>query len=156
MSTALSGTYNVEVNANQLSTGDVEFTTGTTYGWTSYGTTEGDLSGYLFVSMNYSSPTAAPADGEVGEMASGESEITGGSWSKLIFVDGQYTGSVYGKIASGKMVWNGDLTASISLELISNDGTGIYAGSIGSGTFNGIWDQSSKLTTVSGNLILNY
>jgi len=153
----LSGTYKVAVNANELSTGDIDYTTGATYGWTCYGTTEGDLSGFMFVSMDYASPQP-PSGSEIGEVVGGTSKVIGGSWSKLIFIKGQYVGSVYGRIVDGELVWNigkGDLTA-ISLQLTADEGTGSYAGSTGSGTFEGILDQSSKVPSVSGTLILNY
>ena len=150
----LSGTYKVAVTANELSTGDIDYTTGDTYGWTCYGTTEGDLSGFMFISMNYSA-SQPPVGGVIGEIPGGVSNVTGGSWSKLIFVDGQYAGSVYGKIVGGELVWNGR-AATISLQLTADEGTGSYLGSTGSGTFEGILDQNSKRSSVSGSLILNY
>jgi hypothetical protein len=153
---ALSGSYTVQVTANELSTGDIENTSGATYGWTSYGTTDGDLSGYMFISMNYSSPLV-PTGGEIDTSTSGVSTVISGSWSKLIFIDGQYTGSVYGRIVGGELVWNSrDLTATISLQLTADGGTASYVDNRGSGTFAGVLDQSAKRTTASGTLNLNY
>ena len=148
----LSGSYKLQVIANDLSTGDTEFTTGATYGRTAYGTTEGALPGFVFISMNYSSPTLSP-------LGTATSIVSGGSWSKLIFINGEYTGSVYGKIVGGKVAWSenrGDLTATISLQLTSDGGTELYAASYGSGSFEGILDPNSKGSTVSGTLILYY
>ena len=146
----LSGIYSSSVNASELSPGDIEFATGTTYGWTSYGKTEGDLSGFLFISMNYTPPPASSRGG-------GTSKITGGSWSKLIFVKGQYAGSVYGRIVDGELAWLGNGAApTISLQLTADAGTESFANNEGSGTFEGTWDQSSKVPSVSGVLTLKY
>lgn len=149
----LSGTYVIAVNANELSTGEVEPTTQATYGWTCYGVTKGDLSGFLFVSMNYSSDYSFAGDASL----SGVSSVSGGSWSKLIFIDGEYAGSVFGKIVGGELVRNKlDRTAAINLQLSSDGGTGLYVGTIGNGTFAGVLDQNLKAPSVSGKLILNY
>jgi hypothetical protein len=152
---ALSGSYSVVVNANQLSAGEVEPTTGATYGWTCYGSTEGDLSGFLFVSMNYASDY--PLSAEAFTRSFSSVAVTGGSWSKLIFVNGVYAGSVYGKIVSGQLVRDKTQgTTSLNLELTSDEGTGDYVGSVGSGTFEGVLDQNSKVPSVSGKLVLKY
>jgi len=151
----LSGTYKIALTANELSIGSVELNTGETYGWTCYGTTDGDLTGYMFVSLNYSLPS--PPDGESGDVAGGVSQVSAGSWSKLIFSNGQYLGSVYGKVVSGQLVWNGrDRTTSVRLNLTADDGTESFVGSTGTGTFEGVLDPNSKTSYVSGTLTLNY
>lgn len=145
----LNGAYTVAVNATELSRGDVAFGTGETYGWTCYGSTEGDLSGFMFVSMNYSSPA------EVG--FGSPNTVIGGSWSKLIFIKGEYAGSIYGKIVGGEVVWDGrGGTATISLQLTGDDGTGMFAGNIGSGTFEGGLNRTTSPASVSGILTLKY
>jgi hypothetical protein len=141
----LNGTYAMKVNANELSSGDSEYAMQETYGWTCYGKTNGDLSGFMFISMNYTVPEKS------------DSRVTGGSWSKLIFINGQYVGSVYGKIVGGTIVWSdADLTAKMSLELSADDGTGAYLGSIGKGRFDGMLDRTGKTGTISGALTLSY
>jgi hypothetical protein len=151
--TALSGAYSIEVNANEVSTGEAERTTGATYGWTWYGSTKGDLSGYMFVSLNYSTDNTFAGEVNPG----GVSGVTGGSWSKLIFDNGVYVGSIFGKIVGGELVRNKfDRTAVISLTLTADEGTGPYVGSIGSGTFEGLLDPKSDAGNVTGKLILNY
>jgi hypothetical protein len=151
--TALSGTYSIEVNANEVSTGEAERTTGATYGWTWYGNTEGDLSGYMFVSLNYATDNTFAGEVNPG----GISGVTGGSWSKLIFENGVYVGSIFGKITGGELVRNNfDRMATISLTLTADEGTGPYVGSIGSGTFEGLLDRKSKAASVTGKLTLTY
>jgi hypothetical protein len=151
--TALSGDYKMDVNANELSTGEVDLISGATYGWTCYGSTKGDLSGFLFISMNYTSDYSTPAEAT----RSGVKSVTGGSWSKLIFVDGVYAGSIHGKIVGGQLVVNKlDGTTSMNLVLTAEEGTGDYVGSRGNGTFEGVLNQNSKASGVSGQLILNY
>lgn len=149
--TVLSGSYTDAVNGNQLSTGEVELNTGATYGWTCYGSTEGDLSGFLFISMNYTSDYSV----QLGTSLDSVSSVTGGSWSKLIFVNGLYAGSVYGKIVSGQLIKTEGMT-SINLELTADDGTGDYVGNIGTGVFEGVLDQNSKESSVTGKLVLRY
>lgn len=147
----LSGTYSITVSAIELSAGDMDFATGMTYGWTSYGKTEGDLSGFMFISMNYTQSTPPSSRG------GGRSQITGGSWSKLIYIKGEYAGSVYGRIVGGELVWNETgVPANISLLLTSDAGTESFVGSAGSGNFEGQLDQSSKVPSVSGVLTLKY
>lgn len=155
----LSGTYSMEVSANQLSAGDIEFVTGTTYGSTFYGQTVGDVSGFMFVSMNYTSLQAPPADMISEGTAGGVSQVTGGSWSKLIFIKGEYVGSVYGRVVGGELVWSANkrgTTTNINLQLTADDGTEAYVGNAGTGTFEGMLDLSSKFSTVSGKLTLTY
>ncbi|HEV7743427.1 MAG TPA: hypothetical protein VGO56_00395 [Pyrinomonadaceae bacterium] len=151
--TILSGDYSMNVDANELSAGDTDSIAGPTYGWTCYGTTEGDLSGFLFISMDYASDVLTPGSAD----RSGVKNVIGGSWSKLIFVDGVNTGSVHGRIVGGHLVVNNfDGTTSINLTLTAEDGTGDYTGSEGYGTFAGVLSQSAKARSVTGQLILNY
>lgn len=141
------GTYISRVDATELSSGDIDFGTGSTSGFTFYGKTNGDLSGFVFVSINYRVAESSKA-GTV-------SEVSGGSWSKLIFTDGVYVGSVYGRIVGGTLVWNGmDVPATVKLELAADGGTESFAGSSGNGTFNGEMDQSLKKPSVTGQLTL--
>lgn len=156
----LNGTYTMRVNANELSAGDSKFELQETVGWTSYGKTDGDLSGFMFISLNYTLPKQSvdPKDGRP-EPVPQTSQITGGSWSKLIFRDGQYAGSVCGRIASGEIVWSQtDLNATIHLELTSEGGTGSFVGSNGKGMFDGTLDRMGKssVAIVAGDLILDY
>jgi len=150
----LSGTYKIDVSANELSAGEVDFS-GTTNGWTSYGVTAGEMSGYIFFSMSYSAPTALEFGGEV-------KQVTGGSWSKLIFIKGVYAGSINGRIISGELVSGtgvvGELVApmTISLELAGDGGTEAFADSVGSGTFVGVMDYGHKGSNVYGTLSLTY
>lgn len=151
--TLLSGNYVMDVDANELSPGDTDSISGPTYGWTCYGTTVGDLSGFVFISMDYTSDYLTPG----GATRSGVKSVIGGSWSKLIFVDGVYAGSVYGRIVGGQLVVNNiDGTTSMNLVLTAEDGTGDYVGSQGNGTFEGVLNQNSKARGVTGQLILNY
>jgi hypothetical protein len=63
----LSGTYKMTMAANELSPGDTEYAMAETYGWTCYGETTGDLTGFMFVSMNYNLPEyIQPVDGVIG------------------------------------------------------------------------------------------
>lgn len=150
--TTLSGDYRMDVSANETSAGTIDFSSGSTYGWTCSGTTEGDLAGFVFISMDYSSDA-----GVASESRSGVKSVISGSWSKLIFVDGAYTGSVHGKIVGGQLVVNNvDGTTSMNLALIAEDGTGDYVGSTGSGTFVGTLAQNTRSRIVTGQLILNY
>jgi hypothetical protein len=151
--TVLSGDYRMDVNANEMSEGNSDSIAGPTYGWTCYGTTEGDLSGFLFISMDYSSDCLTP-----GQAArSGVKSVIGGSWSKLIFVDGVYAGSIHGRVVGGQLVVNNvDGTTSMNLTLTAEDGTGDYAGSTGYGTFQGVLAQNTRTRSVTGELILNF
>jgi hypothetical protein len=150
---ALSGDYTMDVNANELSAGETDSIAGPTYGWTCYGTTEGDLSGFVFISMDYASDVLTPGS----TARSGVKSVIGGSWSKLIFVDGVYAGSVHGRVVGGQLVVNNvDGTTSINLTLSAEDGTGDYDGSTGYGTFEGVLSQNTKVKSLSGQLILNY
>ena len=151
----LKGTFNMKVNADELALGDSKFETQETYGWTCYGTTDGDLTGFMFISMNYSFPKESKSNRP--QPIPLTSQIIGGSWSKLIFKDGQYLGSVNGRIIGGELVWNEtDLNASMHLDLSADNGTGLFVGSIGKGKFQGTLDRMSKVSTVSGELILEY
>jgi hypothetical protein len=152
----LNGTYNINVDAVEVSIGTVDSTSGATYGWTWSGRTDSDLSGYLFVSLNLASP-----DGnvEVGgdHTLPRPSVITGGSWSKVIFVDGVYAGTVFGTVTGGELVWNPKTqTSSVNLQLTSDNGTDAFVGANGSGTFVGVVDQSGEVPTVTGALTLEY
>jgi hypothetical protein len=158
----LSGTYTIKVDANEVSAGDTEYAVGKTYGWTAYGTTSGDLSGYIFISLNYSLPSvgAQPSKARLSrpQPITQTSDVTGGSWSKLIFVKGRYVGSVHGRIVGGTLEWNqSDLNATLRLQLVGENGTGSFVDNTGKGTFEGTLDRtSSKVPNVTGVLTLNY
>jgi hypothetical protein len=148
----LTGTHKIDVKADQLSTGEVSFDSGSTYGWTCYGVTEGDVAGYIFISMNLSAPRFSRDGGE-------SWIVTGGSWSKLIFIDGQYTGSINGRIVGGQVV--SDVTSNapattINLQMTGDGGTGAYADRRGSATFEGIVTAGRKGPNVMGTLGLYY
>jgi hypothetical protein len=160
----LSGSYSSKVNAKEVSAGDTQYSLGQTFGWTSYGTTNGDLSGYLFISLNYtlqkgSALPEAPAKSAIAppQPISETSQVTGGSWSKLIFRDGKYLGSVSGRIVGGELVWDSSqLNATMRLELAADDGTDTFQGNTGKGTFEGTLDRSTGKGNVTGLLTLNF
>lgn len=153
--TTLTGIYNVSVDSVELSRGTIDLASGTTYGWTWSGKTDGDLSGFMFVSLNYAAPETPM---EVGaDTTAGTSKITGGSWSKLIFSNGQYLGSVSGEIHSGDLTWNDKAQNwNVNLQLTSDRGTDAFVGSRGKGSFAGTLDQSRRIPAVSGVLTLEY
>jgi hypothetical protein len=153
---SLNGPYNVNVDAVEVSIGTVDNTSGATYGWTWSGTTNNDLSGYMFVSLNLAAP-----DGDIDpggdRTVPRPSVISGGSWSKVIFVDGVYAGTVFGTVTSGELVWNPKTqTSSVNLQLTSDNGTNAFVGVTGSGTFVGVVDQTGEAPTVTGVLTLEY
>jgi len=151
---ALSGIYKISVEASELSSGVTDSLDGTTYGWTWNGKTDGDLSGFIFLSLNWT-PEISVNDLEV--LAVRPGTINGGSWSKLIFIKGQYVGSISGTIVGGEVSWSEKYQiATVSLQMIADEGTDMFAGSVGTATFDGILDQSGKKPTLSGTLILNY
>ena len=160
----LNGTYKMAVTANVLSAGDAEYAMSETYGWTCYGETTGDLTGFMFVSMNYSLPEyfIQPVDDVIGisppQPIFQASRITGGSWSKLIFIKGQYVGSVYGRIVGGTMEWSSkDMSAKLILELSADNGTGAFVDNVGKGTFEGLVpSQNTKDGSITGVLTLEY
>jgi len=158
----LSGTYKMTMAANELSPGDTEYAMAETYGWTCYGETAGDLTGFMFVSMNYSLPEyfVQPVDGVIGIVPPQPvSKVTGGSWSKLIFIKGKYVGSVYGKIVGGTLEWSSkDMSARMILELTADNGTGAFVDNVGKGSFEGTLTPSQKEqgVLVSGVLTLEY
>jgi hypothetical protein len=157
----LSGTYASRIDATQLSVGEANYAASQVYGWTCYGQTKGDLSGYVFMSMNYSLPAFTPVD-PAGSPSAFQppptSDVTGGSWSQLIFVDGVYTGSVSGRIVGGVLRWDSySNNATVELKLVADDGTDAYLGSSGNGDFQGLLDRSAKsVPTITGTLTLNY
>lgn len=159
----LNGVYSIAVNATELSPGETEYAMAETYGWTCYGKTSGDLTGFMFFSMNYAQAGYEIAQ-TVDKLSSPPqpigttSQVTGGSWSKLIFVRGQYVGSVNGRIVGGTLTWSKtDLTVGMSLELTADDGTGYFAGSVGTGRFQGDMVRSEKAGGVmKGVLTLKY
>jgi hypothetical protein len=151
--TVLTGDYTMNVNANEISAGNNDSISGPTYGWTCSGTTDGDMSGFIFISMDYASDITTP-----GEAArSGVKSVIGGSWSKLIFVDGVYAGSIHGRLVGGQLVVNNIAgTTSMNLTLTVEDGDGDYAGSAGYGTFEGVLAQNTRARSITGQLILNF
>ena len=151
---ALSGIYKVSIDASELSSGVTDSLDWTTYGWTWNCKTDGDLSGFIFLSLNWT-PEISVNDLEV--LAVRPGTINGGSWSKLIFMKGEYAGSISGTIVGGEVNWNEKYQiATVSLQMIADEGTDTFAGSVGTATFDGILDQSGKKPTLSGTLILNY
>jgi hypothetical protein len=70
---------------------------------------------------------------------------------------GEYVGSISGTIVGGEVNWNEKYQiATVSLQMTADEGTDMFAGSVGTATFDGILDQSGKKPTLSGTLILNY
>ena len=61
----LSGTYVSTLNADEVSAGETEHAVAKTFGWTGYGKTTGDLSGFMFVSMNFSVPQRQSSDATI-------------------------------------------------------------------------------------------
>ena len=148
----LTGAHKMDVKADKLSPGEVGLGSGI-YGWTCYGITEGDVSGYIFISVNYSDASLTLYGGE-------SRQVTGGSWSKLIFVDGQYTGSINGRIVGGEMV-SGEVNVrvpatTLSLQMTGDGGTGAYVDRRGTATFDGIVTAGPKGPNVMGTLGLFY
>jgi hypothetical protein len=155
----LTGSYSSNVNATELSPGQADYGSNEMYGATSYGQTKGDLSGHVFMSMNYSLPSLSHVDPDaaVNAFQSPQScEVTGGSWSQVIYVDGAYTGSVFGRIVGGTVTWSGFGQSVVSLKLVADGGTDAYLGSSGNGDFAGTIDRSGNVPTVNGTLTLNY
>jgi hypothetical protein len=160
----LSGDYSSIVNAIELSLGDTQYAVGQTFGWTSYGTTSGDLNGYLFMSMNYTVPTglARPQLQSESVIAPPQpfyqtSKVTGGSWSKLIFVKGKYVGSVYGRIVDGDLTWDSSNSiATMKLVLVADNGTATFLGNKGKGFFQGTFDRATGAGNILGELTLSF
>lgn len=155
----LKGTYDVGVKATEFSAGLADGFSKSIYGWGFYGRTEGDLSGHIFISANYamasygvrsSTRMATPIPVPV-------NIVTGGSWSKLIYVDGVYAGSISGTITSGTLTWDYlSETASVVLDLACDKGTGDYVGITCLGSFKGRLDRTQLDPTVMGALTLNF
>jgi hypothetical protein len=160
----LSGDYSSKVNAIELSLGDTQYAVGQTFGWTSYGTTSGDLNGYMFMSMNYTVPPGLVRPQLQSESAIAPpqpvyqtSKVTGGSWSKLIFVKGKYVGSVYGRIVDGDLTWDlSDSIATMQLVLVADNGTAAFLGNKGKGTFQGTFDRATGAGNIFGELTLSF
>lgn len=159
ISGVLSGSYNSSVSATEIGAGEVNNVSNEMYGWTLQGVTNGDLSGFLFLSVNYTwppfgfdpsvTPDSTPLVTNI---------ICGGSWSKLIFVDGVYRGSVSGKITGGTITWDDQSqTSTMELTLTSDNATDDYVGSVGGGAFTGTLDRSGKFgATLVGKISLKY
>lgn len=153
----LSGTYASSVNATEISAGSPGGFS-EVFGWTCYGPTKGDLSGFIFLSMNYGAANPLGGSGaDPNILPPSSSEVSGGSWSKLIFVNGVYMGSISGRILGGVISWEkGGQTAAIELKLTSDKGTNAYIGSVGMGSFEGTMDRTGASPLLSGILTLNY
>jgi hypothetical protein len=144
----LKGNYFYVFNGLELSRGQ------STASWSSYGSTAGDLNGFMFMSLNLA-PLGSSSGTTVSENV--DSQVTGGTWSKLIFVNNVYTGSVYGKVLTGSVTWVNSETANIQLQVTADNGTLIYSGLAGKGSFNGSLTRSgSGQGTVSGSINLTY
>ena len=156
----LSGTYATSVTATEISGGQQDNLSNETYGWTTYGATKGDLCGFFFLSVNYSSPDFGvdPIEVDPGVRQPANRIVTGGSWSKLIFVDGVYQGSVAGRIIGGTLNWDEkSQTTAVELKLTTDNATDAFAGNVGTGSFEGTMDRIGKaLPTLSGTLTLKY
>jgi hypothetical protein len=150
------------VSAIELSTGETDYAIGTTFGATYQGELSGELPGTFFVSMNYTVPeTALYAGGVTSTNGTPQpersSQITGGSWTRLIYSKGEYIGSVYGRITGGTVTWGADdLHANISLQLAVDNGTQSLTGSRGNGNFEGTLDRTIQPAALSGTLALQY
>jgi hypothetical protein len=158
VSEVLNGTYTSDISATQLSTGTVETASNEVYGWTSYGKTDGDLPGYVFLSVNYSMPagTIYAAD-QLVPLPVLVCQVSGGSWSRLIFDRGVYVGSVSGKITGGSITWDSvGESAQVSFELAADNGTEAFVGSSGSGSFEGSLDRTPRVPVLTGKMILKY
>lgn len=149
----------------EVSPGETNYAVATTYGATYYGQTFGDRTGSFFVSVNYSLPgTGGPTAREAGSDTSDmpqpidqSSLVTGGSWTRQVFIDGKYVGSVYGRITGGTVTWSQtDLSATVDLELAVDNGTEKFLDRTGKGQFHGKLDRMSKLPIISGDLTLEY
>jgi hypothetical protein len=161
MPTSLQGKYVTEINGIQMSEGTIavtEFSGSSQFiGWNSYGQTTGDLNGHFFLSVNYTVPTVGPGDAIGTDPPLGNSQITGGSWTKLIYVDGAFMGSISGRIIGGSMAWDPRYeTAKVSIEMAGETGTGLYEGNSGFGSFRGKMDRTNPTVTIAGSLTLNY
>lgn len=155
----LSGTYTSIIGATELSSGTVEPVSSEVYGWTSYGNTVGDLPGYIFMSVNYSLPsgTIQGADQLVPLPVVVVCQVSGGSWSRLIFERGVYVGSVSGKITGGSITWGSvGESAQVRLDLTSDNGTEAYLGSYGKGTFEGFLNRTEAIPVLTGKMFLQY
>lgn len=154
----LSGTYTINLDAVEVSTGTVDIISGASYGWTWSGKTYTDLSGYMFFSLNFAAPdnsTAVEAGGD--RLPPQPRLISGGSWSKVIFIDGVYAGTISGRVTSGQLVWSPDTrTSNVSLQLTSERGTEAFVGLQGTGTFVGVVGQVGEVTTITGVVTLEY
>jgi hypothetical protein len=150
---SLSGTYKATVEASEISEGQLSLSTGETFGWTWNSRTQGDLNGFMFVSVNYSAPLLA---GEVGVPTN--NDVIGGSWSQVFFdKNGVYLGSVSGKIVGGQLTWSQKQQHTVvSLLLTSEQGTDSFAGAVGTGTFEGVFDKTGSAPSMTGMLTLNY
>lgn len=152
---ALSGTYESQVDATEMSSGNSQEMTNAVYGWNSYGKTTGGLCGHVFISVNYSvtdnndsfmTPSIVP-----------DNVVTGGSWSKIIYVDGVYAGSISGTIVGGSLVWDENhTTAQVELQLVGTKGADNFVGLTGVGTFSGTLDRTTSDATLTGTLRMKY
>jgi hypothetical protein len=153
-----------KVSGVEISPGETSYAVSTTYGATYVGQTIGALTGSFFMSVNYTLPGVRPMDVQAANSAAGRpqpidqsSEVSGGSWTREIYRDGKYLGSVYGRITGGTVVWSQtDLTATLKLSLVIDNGTGAFVDRTGKGEFLGALDRMGKVATISGGLNLVY
>lgn len=159
---ALQGKYVTEVGGSQASQGleaIVGFGTHQVMGWNVFGQTTGDLSGHIFMSINYNMPSAVDPGDEIGAIPPPvpPSQVTSGSWIKLIYVDGVYAGSVSGRIVGGTVTWDTrSQTQTVSLDLAGDSGTGAYEGNTGLGSFIGSVQSTETGASLTGTLTLYY
>jgi|ERR1043166_140430 hypothetical protein len=151
----LSGSYSVNTESISVSKFELDPESGAPYRLSWSNKTTGDLTGFIFISVNYATPMYMRA-GEQPIGLGGTSNVIDGSWSKLIFIKDVYVGSVSGTITGGELIWNGTNQPTIKLELTSDQGTEAFVGCNGRGTFEGTWNQDAEGTPISGVLTLNY
>jgi hypothetical protein len=158
----LQGKYVAGVGGSQASQGIeaiVGFGTHQVLGWNVFGQTTGDLSGHIFMSINYNMPTVVEPGDQIGSILPlpSPSRVTSGSWIKLIYVDGVYTGSISGRIVGGTVDWDArSQTQTVSLDLVGESGTGAYDGNVGVGTFIGTVEPTETGASLTGTLTLIY
>lgn len=136
----------------EMAAGTLEPISGTTYGNTLvlnyYNENETRC---LTVSLDYSTAQFIP-DSFI---------VTGGSWSLVVFRDGIYQGTIYGKVLSGNVLIssnnNGDPTQLTDANVQSTGGMGAFEGKAFkdlSGAFSATTDLRSS--GAKGNMALNF
>jgi hypothetical protein len=152
----LSGPYTVRTESIAVSKFDLNPDSGAPYRLSWSNKMIGDLSGFMFVSVNYSTPMYLRGGAQVTGIG-GTSNVIDGSWTKLIFVNNVYVGSVSGTITGGELTWSEtDQNTAIRLDLTSDQGSDAFTGCYGRGTFEGTWNQEAEGMPISGTLNFTY